>query len=217
MPGLLAAAQDSCTVSGRVVDDKLKPVAGAAVTALRAEAIAGVSVGGDVADARGRYCIGQLPPGRYFIRASAPSAPPSASPSCESCCRAAPVLDATFHPAAASRNKAKLIAVPASGADIAMRRAPGWCVRGQVRDETGRLRGDVALSLRSDVSSAGLINEGGRFLLTSLPSGLYTLVAADQPKIGRVLAERVILVRGNMEGVVITVPAPSLSPHAPLR
>lgn len=209
-----AAAQEPHAIAGRVVDELGKPVPYAAVTALRAEALGSESVGGAVADASGRYAIRQLPPGRYYVRASASSAPPSASPSCASCCRAVSVLDATFHRRAASREKAKLVAPPASGVTIAMRRVPGWCVRGEVRDGTGRLRGDVALSLRSDGWSAGVINEGGRFLLTNLPAGLYTLVAVDQPKIGRVLAERPILVRGNVERVVITVSrTPAIAPH----
>lgn len=88
-----------------------------------------------------------------------------------------------------------------------MRRARAWCVRGEVRDASGLLRGDVARSLRPDAPpAAGVLNEGGRFLLTGLTPGVYTLVASDYPQLGRVLAERVIRVERNMEGVAITVP-----------
>jgi hypothetical protein len=62
----------------------------------------------------------------------------------------------------------------------------------------------VALSF----SQTERITEGGRFLVNSLPAGIYTIVISDHPKLGCVLARLVIRVTaGTPLDVVIRVPS----------
>ena len=184
----VAIAQPSCAVSGRVLDDQGKPIPFAVVN-------------DTVANQRGEYCIRALPPGEHFIRASARMQPPSASPACDSCCDPNSEFAATSYPVSVGK------AGKASGLDIRMRRVPAYCVRGEVRDHTGRLRSDLAIGLEQGSWSAGVFNEAGRFLLTNLPSGSYTLVIRERPQLGRVLLRRAIHVgASNIVGLVIAVP-----------
>jgi hypothetical protein len=98
----------------------------------------------------------------------------------------------------------------AAGIDIIVRRVRAYCVRGEIRDGNGVLMADVAIALEADSWSAGIINEGGRFLLTNLPAGSYTVVVSDRPKPGHILARQVIRVAtGNIAGLVIRVPSRS--------
>jgi hypothetical protein len=88
-----------------------------------------------------------------------------------------------------------------------MRRVPAYCVRGELRGFLGTLPKDVVVTIERDSWSASVIVDGGRFLLTSLPAGSYTIVVHDQRQLGRVLARRVVAVTtANVTGVVITVP-----------
>jgi len=86
-----------------------------------------------------------------------------------------------------------------------MQRAPAYCVRGQVIDSSGTLRGDVGLGLIADGWSASVFNEGGRFLLTSLPAGEYRLMVTERGRFGRVLVQRAILVTPRMRPVTVIV------------
>jgi len=204
------ARAQGCAVSGRVIDDKGNPIPFAAVSALRGPSIrAGAS-----ANRLGEYCIRELAAGEYLIRATARTQPPSASPACDECCDSNSEFGTTFYRRSRSRERASTVSVvigrTASGVDILMRRVPAYCVRGEVRDDRGALLSDVAIALEGDSWSAGVLNEGGRFLLTNLPAGSYTLVISDRPRLGRVLARRVIaVVASNMAGIVITAPSGS--------
>ncbi len=215
------SASEGCAISGRILDERGVAIPYAAVSALLRPPGAHdllttrSPVSGAVAGPTGEYCIRELPPGQYVIRAVARKQPPSASPECDSCCVSRmSEFQTTFYPASASRERAVPIVVGdgknADGTDIILRRVPAYCVRGEVRDSNGVLRADVALTLEADSWSAGVINDGGRFLLTNLPPGSYTVAVHDRPKPGRVLARRVIRVGArNVLDIVIRIPLSS--------
>lgn len=216
------SAMQGCAISGRVVDANGVPIPSAAVSALPHAgprdqlAAKQTPASGAVAGPRGEYCIRGLAPGKYIVRAFARKHPPSASPECGTCC--GPNMteyQATFYPSSVSQGRAIALGVDngegLTGIDITMRYHRSHCVRGEVRDGNGALMADAAVGLEADSWSTGVINEGGRFLLTSLPEGTYTIVISDRPKLGRILARRVIRVTaGSSRDIVIRVP--SISP-----
>lgn len=210
-PAAISPAE-TCIISGRVIDQSGVPVPSAAVSALRPAVFGNdLSVSGAAAGSGGEYCIRGLPPGKYIVRAVARTHPPSASPRCDSCCGSSLTeFQTTFYPASLSKELAALIEIiegkSATGIDIMMRRVRAYCVRGEVRDENGVLMTDVAVAVEADSWSAGVLTEGGRFLLTSLPAGTYTIVISNRPQLGRILARRVIRVGvGNPPDLVIRV------------
>jgi len=211
------SAAEGCILSGRVIDESGVPVASAAVSALRgAVFIDGlgerIPVSGAAADSRGEYCIRGLPPGKYIVRAVARTHPPSASPECDTGCGSSLTeFQTTFYRASLSKEHATVIEVTkgknAAGIDIMMRRVRAYCLRGEVRDGNGALRADVAVGVETDSWSAGVITEGGRFLLTSLPADTYTIVIRNRPQLGHVLARRVIRVPAGTPPLVIRIPS----------
>jgi len=212
------SAVERCIISGRVIDESGVPVASAAVSALRGSVFIDdlgrqVPVSGAVAGSAGEYCIHGLSPGKYIVRAVARTHPPSASPECDTCCGSSLTeYQTTFYRASLSKEHATVIEITkgknAAGIDIMMRRVRAYCLRGEVRDGNGVLMTDVAVTLETDSWSSGVITEGGRFLLNSLPAGIYTIVISDHPKLGRVLARRVIRVTaGTPLDLVIRVPS----------
>ncbi|MCX6624439.1 MAG: carboxypeptidase-like regulatory domain-containing protein, partial [Acidobacteria bacterium] len=97
---------------------------------------------------------------------------------------------------------------PVRGVDIRLRRGAVYCVRGEVRDSSGKLSGQVALGLETEGFGTGVLSEGGRFLLTNLPPGTYTVSVTDRPQMGRVLARQRFAVRDRNPGMlVIRLPA----------
>jgi hypothetical protein len=100
LPG--ATAEESCAVSGRVMDEWGKPIPFAAVSTVcepssKVGSAPLLVVNGAAANQRGEYCIRELPPGEYLIRATARMHPPSASPACDSCCRSNVEFATAFH------------------------------------------------------------------------------------------------------------------------
>ena len=218
-------AGGNCTISGRVTDDRGRPVKYAAVNAISESATTGTGIFGATANERGEYCISvfpggsDLPPGQYRIRARGGTRPPSASPSCRSCCVAATDLGTTFYPDSVSMGAAKPLLVlpqrPLCGIDIHLRRGPVYCVRGEARDLIGALlqRATIGLKFEAGEETAGVITEGGRFLLTNLPPGVYTLTLLHEPHFGHVVAQQVFHVRDrNIDRLVITAPWVGQSP-----
>ena len=65
----------------------------------------------------------------------------------------------------------------------------------------------AAIRVEQGSWSSGVISEGGRFLLTHLPSGSYTIVIRDKPQgFGNVLARQTVKVSAaNIDGLVITI------------
>jgi len=70
---------------------------------------------------------------------------------------------------------------PRANIDFHLRRGPVYCVTGECR--TGE--------------SAGVLHPGGRFLLTNLDPGRYTLMLMDRPQFGRILARQEFEVRDH--------------------
>lgn len=189
-------AAQQCSISGRVFDDRGRPVKFAVVNV-----VANPTFGAET-DERGSYCI-SAPAGRYRVRAYARARPPSASPSCKSCCLPATDFAATFYPRAVNAGKG------ASGIDIRLRSVAVYCVRGEVHDQSGTLVKGASLGLSMDDlgASAGVITEAGRFLLTNLTPGAYALVLTDGRPQGQVLARRGFRITDhNIDNFVITRP-----------
>jgi hypothetical protein len=194
----LLNGQQSCSISGRVTEVGGAPVPFAVLQALRGDFVAN----GAVASREGEFCIPKLPPGEYRLRTVARAQPPTASPSCDSCCDPGKEFE-----------RAVAIPVQVTGStaptkiDVVLRRVPAFCVRGEVRDRTGALRPDYAIGLEMDGSSTGVLSEGGRFLLTNLPMGSYTVAIFDKPQMGSVVMRKVVQVeKANINRLVITLP-----------
>jgi hypothetical protein len=169
-----------------------------------------ITTSGAETDGRGEYCLA-LPPGLYKVRGYARTRPPSASPSCKSCCRAATDFVPTFYPGQLNVEKGRTV----SRIDIRLRRAQVYCVRGEVRDGSGALVKDAYLGLIMDDvgGSAGVITEAGRFLLTDLTPGAYTLTLMDRPQLGRIVARKAFRITNHgIRDLVITTPYGIASP-----
>jgi hypothetical protein len=213
-------ARQNCSIMGRVLDDRGRPVEYAVVNALREELL-GSAQGtfGAVTNAGGEYCISvlpegaPLPAGRYRLRAAAGKAPLSASPSCQSCCDRAQDLVTTYYPNVSNQLRAATVffspGQPVKGIDIRLQRGAVYCARGEVRSRSGALAEGVALSLTMNQTgrSAAVITESSRFLLTNLEPGVYTLILSGRAQLGTTLAQRTFTIRDrNIEDLVITAP-----------
>ncbi|MGJ5821009.1 carboxypeptidase-like regulatory domain-containing protein, partial [Paludibaculum fermentans] len=93
-----------------------------------------------------------------------------------------------------------------AGLAIVLRSAPAFCVRGEVRNAAGVLRGDVALRLEAQGWSASVFNDGGRFLLTGLLPGEYRLIVTGQGVVSQELARELIRVDSSNSRVVVRLP-----------
>lgn len=216
-----SSAAEGCAISGRVVDESGVLLPSATISAFRRAGLGDdlsakqSPVSSAVADPKGEYCLRGLPAGKYIIRAFVRTHPPSASPQCDSCCGPNETeFQATYYPSTAAAEHATALDAGhgknAAGIDIILRRERAYCLRGEVRDGNGTLMANVAVALEADSWSAGVLNEGGRFLLTSLPAGTYTIVISDRPKLGRTLARKLIHVApGNVADLVVRIPARS--------
>jgi hypothetical protein len=212
---LMTMAQEPCAIAGRVVDEAGKPIPFAVVHALRGQSFTAQPespsvAAGSAANHRGEYCLRGLGLGDYLVRAMARTHPPSASPSCHSCCSASTDFQTTLYRSPRAPGRASTVSVgkrrTLSGVDIQMRRVPTYCVHGEVRDTQGSLLSQAAIAVEQGSWSSAVLNEGGRFLLTGLASGSYTILILDRPQLGRVLARRIVHVRAaNLDGLVINV------------
>ena len=208
-------AQEPCAIAGRVVDEAGKPIPFAVVNALRGQSFTAqpesLSVAaGSAVNHRGEYCLRGLALGDYLVSAMARTHPPSASPSCRSCCGRSTDFETTFYRSPRAPGRASTVSVGKgrnlSGVDIHMRRVPTYCVHGEVRNAQGSLLTQVAIAVEQDSWTSAALNEGGRFLLTGLASGSYTILILDRPQLGRVLARRIVHVRAaNIDSLVINI------------
>ncbi len=211
---LPCAARGPCAVAGRILDDKGKPVPFGVVHATREAAdtadLERRDPGmGAAAGQRGEYCIANLPPGRYVIRAAVRKNTPSASPTCRYCCGRSTEL--------ASPTRSVLVSfdgTSTSRVDIQMRRVAAYCVRGEMRDATGALADSVAINIRQAHWSASVLNHGGRFLITNLIPGDYEISIMGRPGVaGRALTKRKVTVRAaNIDRLVISIPGKVTGP-----
>lgn len=209
-----------CSISGRVLDDRGRPVSSVVVNAVLESFPAAIEgTFGAVTNAAGEYCISvlpegaPLPAGRYKVRAAAGRTPPSASPSCQTCCDAATELVTTYYPNVSDQLRAATVDVslgrPVKRIDIRLKRGAVYCVKGEVRSRSFASVDGITLSLRMDHTgrSAGVITESGRFLLTNLEPGVYTLILSGRGRLGNTLGQRTFTLRDrNIEDLVITAP-----------
>lgn len=199
-----AMAQSPCAFAGIVVADNGVPVPGAVVLAWPSDALIRSTSVGVTADSQGSFCIAAAPSGFYSLVASARSRAPSASPRCGwDCCKPITEFVATTHPRATA-NSGKRIR-------IVLRRSPAFCVRGEVRSRTGVLPTNLAISLVEPGGGSvhSVLHENGKFLLTALPVGTYTIQVGRS--IGLRLAEASIarqrfVVKGNTGRLVVWIP-----------
>lgn len=223
------AAAESSSIGGRVLDDTGKPLPRVVVTVVRkAAGAASLSVAGkDVTTDRGDYRVGRLQAGEYYIRALGGTRPLSASPGCESCCGSQTDLRTTFYPRSPDLAGAKPVAVSTgrdlSGLDIQLARVPVYCVQGEILDTTGGLVPGAGIALEiwnagldAPARSAGVFNEGGRFLLRNLPEGSYRLKVTDGQAFGRVLMTEAFKVEGrDSDRLRVILPASAQLPSVP--
>ena len=197
---VLLAAGETCAVQGPVSDMAGRPVPYAAVSAIRATFPLVPPAAGATADPNGRYCLRGLAAGDYFVRAEGRTLAMSASPSCVDCCAPTRGVTPTSHRVRVrvTRSETDSLFV-----NIRMRERALHCVKGEVRDTSGRLRPDLTISLASDTQSVTVIQEGGRFLLTKVPSGRYTMRVSDEAAMDRVIVTQAIVVPSD--GIVRVV------------
>ena len=229
---LPAVGQDlgsnSGSIRGRALDDQDKPLGRVVIEAIRRGPGAAYSVAAkDVTTDDGRYHIGGLPAGQYYVRALGGTRPLSAPPSCESCCAPQMDLKTAFYQSSTDVGHAKPVAVQAgrdsSGIDIQLTRVPVYCVRGEVQDAKGGLVPGAGIALElwdtgfeGPTRSAGVFNQGGRFLLRNLPEGSYKLKVTDGKPFGSVLITETIKVeRANKDRVHLVLPAWAELPSVP--
>lgn len=198
-----AMAQLPCAFAGVIVADGV-PVSGAVVRAWPSDALVRSSSVGVAADSQGLFCIAAVPSGFYSLVASARLQAPSASPRCGGeCCKPIKEFVATTYPRAKA-NSGKHFR-------IVLQRAPAFCVRGEVRSRTGVLPRDLAISVvEPDGGSVhSVLHENGRFLLTALPVGTYTIQVSQSSGLRLVeasIARHRFAVKGNTDRLIVWIP-----------
>lgn len=202
----VSAAAPGCVISGRVVDDRGRPVSMLVVNAIGTAPEVEPRGYGAVTNNRGEYCMraafaGQrIQAGSYRIIARGEARPLSASPRCAGCCAQAVALVSTAAPSPIMIHPGRVVA----NIDIRLRRAPVYCVRGEVRNQAGRLMTDIAMGLEFDGGGTAVMLEAGKFLLVNLEPGDYTAVITEPYPFGRALARKPFTVRNrNIRGMVI--------------
>lgn len=197
LSGLTIQMTPHAVIAGRVVDQDGDPVASVFVRAQRyiyqgGQRQLAIEGTGGTTDDQGNYRISGLPPGRYYVMAERPSFPPTTL--------------ATYFPSALDMQSAAPLDVrpgtEQTGTMIRMRREKVFTIRGVVIDgSTGQPSGgasvyavqpetQVSVSASRNESSMVLIarpsmfnnqvsaGKDGRFVLSNIPSGAYTLIAS---------------------------------------
>jgi len=206
------ASAQLCSISGRALDDKGRPVQcwAYAIPVRRTNTVilwdTNPLTGLDVKTVRtnesGEYNLKELPPHEYIVKAGGIDIPPSHSPDCASCCdHRTEFLDGYYSHSPGSREPKPLLLRAGQhlqGIEIHLIRAELFCVHGEVRDARNALLDKVGISVaRKDPGFewfSGVINQQGKFLLT-IPAGTYSIKISDRGQFGRVLLERQFEVR----------------------
>jgi hypothetical protein len=174
-------------IHGRVVDELGEPVAGTRVQALRARMVQGQrrlqSVGaGDQTDDTGAFRVYGLPPGDYYVAASAGEVnavkrdPPLFYPGTPSFAEAHPITLAAGAEATADFQLAPIRTASVSGVALNSTGAPIAAMISLVSDVVGlglSLEGNPPSALRLPADSG----PDGRFTIENVPPGPYTLTA----------------------------------------
>lgn len=217
----IESALKSRSITGRVMDEKRQPIQ-CSVQLIREHKSGDgrhfMGVAGTNSNAAGEYRFENIAQGEYLARAVwSGTRPPSANPDCYSCCESSTDLMTSFYknspeaggPTPFSLGNGQLI----TGIDIYLPRVPVFCVRGEVRGIAGLRSFGITVERWDDgfdswTWGAGVINEKGRFLLTFLPAGTYSLKVTDGSRYGQIFAEkRFEVVDRNIKPLILNVPA----------
>lgn len=201
------------TITGKLLDDAGKPVAGATIEAIEQTSQRGHTVAVRKAlletDRNGAFAVKELPPGDYFLMAKPDAA--NNQPTADG------VLLRTFYPRALDLDTATPIQVAAgqSSGDITfyLRRGVSHHVRGKLTDMPANSRMlRVVWSPQSQVDSPALmervdLGKNGTFDIDDVTPGAYTLRVFTRFR--RLIARQDVQVGGaDVEDVVITPQAP---------
>ncbi|MEP6915463.1 MAG: carboxypeptidase-like regulatory domain-containing protein [Acidobacteriota bacterium] len=215
-------------VTGRVLDEDGEPLARAMVTVLRQQYVRGerqlMPGGADQSDDRGQFRIFGLPPGDYFVSASAGGLDqirPFIGPQgrvdqpAESSGYAA-----TYYPGVITTAEATRVRLAASqeltGLDFQLQIVPLATVKGVVAGGTGmvELRPDAGGIGRGGGPGGGMrggIRQDGSFSIPNVTPGKYTIIARTDggPNGGARTAMQPLVVTGEEVNVAL-VPAPGV-------
>lgn len=210
-------------ITGRVLDEEGDPIHHVSVLLLRYEYSSGqrmltVATHSQTNDI-GEYRLGQVPPGRYYIRAAANYRNRLVMPG-----------DAgylpTFYPQAGEPSAASPLVVKAGqqfeGVDIRMRQAQMFTVQGVVLDgATNSPVEGVVVSLgvagadwaRSISRRSATSREQGRFEITRVPAGDYILSTSGRSRRRRaesrgVARQSLVVTEGGVDGVTLVLQPP---------
>jgi hypothetical protein len=204
-------------IVGRIFDEYGEPITAARVAVLRSTMVRNrrylEQVGeSDSTDDTGAFRVHSLPPGEYFVTASARLAPPD-SP-------VQTTLSPTFYPGTADFALAQKVRVPPgaeSSADFALLPVRTARVSGFVTTSEGR-PAEAFLSLAADAGdvglssgSGGITREDGTFTMADIPPGTYTLIAeirSTPSSIAEIGVTSVIVTGADIEGISVVTAKP---------
>jgi hypothetical protein len=204
-------------IAGRIYDEYGEPATAVRVTVLRPRIVDHrrylEPVGeADLTDDTGAFRVHSLPPGEYFVTASARVAPPDSV--------VQTTFAPTYYPGTANFSAAQRVRVsPGADAFVDLPLLPVRPARvsGVVVTSTGR-PADAFLSLTSDAGElgtplgfGGATREDGAFAIADIPPGSYTLIAeirSGATSTAEVGSATVIVDGNDIQGVTVTTAKP---------
>lgn len=204
-------------IVGRIFDENGEPITAARVAVLRSTMVRNrrhlEEVGeADSTDDTGAFRIHSLPPGEYFITASARLAPPDSV--------VQTTLSPTFYPGTADFALAQKVRVTSgaeASADFSLLPVRTARISGFVTTSEGR-PAEAFLSLASETGevgmaygSGGITREDGTFSMADIPPGTYTLIAeirASPSSIAEIGAVTVTVSGADIDGLSVLTAKP---------
>lgn len=204
-------------IVGRIFDEYGEPITAARVAVLRSTMVRNrrhlEEVGeADSTDDTGAFRIHSLPPGEYFITASARLAPPDSV--------VQTTLAPTFYPGAADFALAQKVRVTSgaeASANFSLLPVRTARISGLVTAADGR-PADAFLSLAAETGevgmaygSGGITREDGTFSMADVPPGTYTLIAeirANPSSIAEIGAVTVTVNGADIDGISVLTAKP---------
>jgi hypothetical protein len=204
-------------IVGRIFDEFGEPITAARVAVMRSTMVRNrrylEQVGeSDSTDDTGAFRVHSLPPGEYFVTASARLAPPDSV--------VQTTLSPTFYPGTADFALAQKVRVTSgaeASADFALLPVRTARVSGFVTTSEGR-PAEAFLSLAADAGevglssgSGGITREDGTFSMADIPPGTYTLIAevrSSPSSIAEIGAVSVTVTGADIDGVSVVTAKP---------
>ncbi|MGA7410821.1 MAG: carboxypeptidase-like regulatory domain-containing protein [Bryobacteraceae bacterium] len=204
----------AATINGHVVDDQGEPVESAQI-----EVIAGAiengrrtwqQRGGAQTDDSGEYNISSLIPGDYYVRVK---------PVAETVARTPgqgydEVYAGCYYPGAPTQDQAAVLHVAGgqqAQADFTLARARGYRISGQVATQ-GNFVQVVAIRGEEVAASAG-VSQNGRFRLSGLTPGQYSIMASRQDQNQPLFGEELVSIsQADLTNVQILMQQPQSIP-----